>query len=65
MCLMNQRSARESKGVPPVPRFKARLVAQGFKQKYGCDYDKVFSPVVRKPTFRILLSVAASRKMIV
>ena len=45
-----------------VLRYKARLVAQGFNQKYGTDYDEVFAPVVRPSTFRTLLSVAAKRK---
>lgn len=48
-----------------VARFKARLVAQGFSQKYGTDYDAVFAPVVRQASFRTLLAVAAKKEMIV
>lgn len=48
-----------------VKKFKARLVAQGFNQKFGVDYDQVFAPVAKHSTFRILLSVAASRDMAV
>lgn len=48
-----------------IQRFEARLVVQGFSQKYGMDYDEVFAPVVRQATIRTLLSVAAGRKLCV
>jgi transposase InsO family protein len=46
-------------------RYKARLVAQGYTQKFGVDYDEVFAPVTRSSTFRSLLAIASSRKLYV
>lgn len=38
---------------------KARLVARGFQQEQGRDFNEIFSPVVKTESIRILLSFAA------
>lgn len=42
-----------------VSRYKARLVAQGFSQAKGLDYDETFSLDVRHSTVRVILALAA------
>ncbi|GKC99842.1 copia protein [Tanacetum coccineum] len=46
-----------------VTRFKARLVAQGFSQRPGIDYEETYSPVMDAITFRYLISLAVSRNL--
>ena len=39
-------------------RNKARLVAQGYNQEEGIDFDKTFAPVARLKVIRLLLAFA-------
>ena len=41
-----------------VVRNKARLVAQGYTQVEGIDFDETFAPVARLEAIRILLAYA-------
>ncbi|GJX51781.1 retrovirus-related pol polyprotein from transposon TNT 1-94 [Tanacetum coccineum] len=43
-----------------VSRNKARLVAQGYNQQEGIDYDKTYAPVARLESIRILLAYACT-----
>lgn len=42
---------------------KARLVAQGYTQVSGVDYNEIFSPVVKLESVRFILSMAAAHDM--
>ena len=41
-----------------VTRNKARLVAQGYNQQEGIDYDETYAPAARLESIRILLACA-------
>jgi hypothetical protein len=43
--------------------FKTRLVANGYSQRHGIDYNKVFSPVVRHTSIRTVLTLVAHQDL--
>nr|GEY52727.1 retrovirus-related Pol polyprotein from transposon TNT 1-94 [Tanacetum cinerariifolium] len=48
-----------------LPKNKARLVAQGYSQEEGINYDETFTPVTRMEAIRIFLAYATYMHFIV
>jgi hypothetical protein len=44
-----------------VERYIARLVAKGFSQIGGQDYDEIFAPVIRYDSLRLLFAISARK----
>ncbi|GJT29987.1 ribonuclease H-like domain, reverse transcriptase, RNA-dependent DNA polymerase [Tanacetum coccineum] len=44
-----------------VMKYKAHLVAKGYVQQLGIDFDEVFTPVVRLETIRVSIALAAEK----
>ncbi|GJR00186.1 retrovirus-related pol polyprotein from transposon TNT 1-94 [Tanacetum coccineum] len=51
------RNKKDERGI--VVRNKVRLVAQGYKQEEGIDYDEVFAPVARIEAIKLFLASAS------
>ncbi|GJX92348.1 putative ribonuclease H-like domain-containing protein [Tanacetum coccineum] len=57
------RNKKDERGI--VIRNKARLVAQGYTQEEGIDYDEVFAPVARIKAIRLFLAYALFKDFVV
>jgi hypothetical protein len=44
-----------------INRYKAILVAKGYAQTHGIDYDETFAPVAKMATVRAVIAMVASR----
>ncbi|GKA23485.1 retrovirus-related pol polyprotein from transposon TNT 1-94 [Tanacetum coccineum] len=57
------RNKKDERGI--VIRNKARLVAQGYTQEEGIDYDEVFAPIARIESIRLFLAYASFKDFVV
>ncbi|GJY51381.1 retrovirus-related pol polyprotein from transposon TNT 1-94 [Tanacetum coccineum] len=57
------KNKKDERGI--MIRNKARLVAQGYTQEEGIDYDEVFAPVVRIEAIRLFLAYASFKDFVV
>ncbi|GKE05513.1 putative ribonuclease H-like domain-containing protein [Tanacetum coccineum] len=57
------RNKKDERGI--VIKNKARLVAQGYTQEEGIDYDEVFAPVAKTEAIRLFLAYALFKDFVV
>ncbi|GJS14673.1 putative ribonuclease H-like domain-containing protein [Tanacetum coccineum] len=57
------RNKKDERGI--MIKNKARLVAQGYTQEEGINYDEVFAPVARNEAIRLFLAYASFKDFVV
>ncbi|GKA21879.1 putative ribonuclease H-like domain-containing protein [Tanacetum coccineum] len=57
------KNKKDERGI--VIKNKARLVAQGYTQEEGIDYDEVFAPIARIEAIRLFLAYASFKDFVV
>ncbi|GJS62800.1 putative ribonuclease H-like domain-containing protein, partial [Tanacetum coccineum] len=57
------RNKKDERGI--MIKNKTRLVAQGYTQEEGIDYDEVFAPVARMKVIRLFLAYASFKDFVV
>nr|GEW33924.1 retrovirus-related Pol polyprotein from transposon TNT 1-94 [Tanacetum cinerariifolium] len=60
---MMKKNKKDERGI--VIRNKARLVAQGYTQEEGINYDEVFAPLARIKAIRLFLAYASFKDFVV
>lgn len=45
-------------------RYRARIVALGYRQQYGHDYDQTYSPMISDVTLRLILLMSLMKKWV-
>jgi hypothetical protein len=66
LLLFCSRASGSIRSKPPsdgsIERYKAHLIARGFQQQYGRDYEETFAPVAHRTTVYTLIAVASVRR---